>query len=245
MKCMHCLVAFHPEEKRTPIGKDVDGGWVISAYECPNCQRYNLFLVNADYEISNRNSGVETRNNWRTPESNSQPKLERYYVWSWEDYKARNSVPIRPKGTNRPPCPPEVPSDIAEDYNEACSVLFDSAKASAALSRRCLQNLLRDPNAGNVKHGVLASEIDEVLPKLPSYLAQMIDAIRNVGNIAAHPISSQTTGEILPVESHEAAWNLDVLEALFDFYYVQPAIIAKKRDALNAKLADSGSRPMK
>lgn len=29
-------------------------------------------------------------------------------------------------------------------------------------------------------------------------------------------------------------------EGLFDFYFVQPAILRKKRDALNKKLADAG-----
>jgi hypothetical protein len=58
-------------------------------------------------------------------------------------------------------------------------------------------------------------------------------------------MKSQSTGEILPVEPHEAEWNLDVLEALFDFFYVQPAIIAKKKTQLNAKLQDAGKPPMK
>jgi len=49
----------------------------------------------------------------------------------------------------------------------------------------------------------------------------------------------------LPVESGEAEWNLDVIEALFDFYFVQPAIIKKKKDALNKKLTEGGKKPMK
>ena len=50
---------------------------------------------------------------------------------------------IYPKSGNRP-VPPEVPSNLAEDFIEACVVLSDSPKASAALSRRCLQTLLRE-----------------------------------------------------------------------------------------------------
>jgi hypothetical protein len=79
----------------------------------------------------------------------------------------------------------------------------------------------------------------------PSHLAEAIDAVRNIGNFAAHPLKSQSTGEILPVEPEEAEWNLDVLESLFDFYFVQPAILAKKCDALNIKLSDAGKKPMK
>jgi len=58
-------------------------------------------------------------------------------------------------------------------------------------------------------------------------------------------MKSQGTGQIVPVEPAEAEWNLDVLEALFDFYYVQPAVVAKKRAALDAKLKDAGKKPMK
>jgi uncharacterized protein Smg (DUF494 family) len=38
---------------------------------------------------------------------------------------------------------------------------------------------------------------------------------------------------------------LDVLEGLFDFYFVQPAVLQKKRDALNKKLAEAGKPVMK
>ena len=156
---------------------------------------------------------------------------------------ARNVILVRPKGTLRPPCPTDVPVEIAADYKEACLVLQDSPKASAALSRRCLQNLLRA--AAGVKAGELSSEIDQVIPKLPSYLAEAIDAIRHTGNFAAHPLKSQQTGMIVPVEPGEAEWSLDVLEQLFDFYYVQPAVLAKKREEMNKKLQEAGKPPMK
>jgi|SRR5690242_16813913 hypothetical protein len=102
-------------------------------------------------------------------------------------------------------------------------VLADSPKASAALSRRCLQTLLREEAKTKAKD--LVEQIQEVLDsgKLPSYLAENIDAIRNIGNFAAHPIKSTNTGEIVSVEPGEAEWTLDVLEELFDFYLIQPA----------------------
>ena len=152
---------------------------------------------------------------------------------------------VRPRGSTRPPCPTNVPSHIACDYFEACLVSPDSSKASAALSRRCLQNLLRD--AAGIKHGNLANEIQEVIDsgKLPTHLADSIDAIRNIGNFSAHPMKSVNTGDILPVEPHEAEWNLDVLESLFDFYFVQPALLLAKRNALNNKLAAAGKPTMK
>lgn len=80
---------------------------------------------------------------------------------------------------------------------------------------------------------------------MPSHLVEAIDAIRNIGNFATHPIKSQKTGEIVPVEPGEAEWNLDVLESLFDFYFVQPEVIKRKRKALNEKLKSAGKKGMK
>lgn len=115
-----------------------------------------------------------------------------------------------------------------------------SAKASAALSRRNLQAILRD-KAGAMKRD-LDDQIDELIDggKVPSYIADGLHAVRNIGNFAAHPIKSKSTGEIVPVETGEAEWNLDVLESLFDFYFVQPALTAKRKAELNKKLKDAG-----
>jgi hypothetical protein len=139
----------------------------------------------------------------------------------------------------------EVPKSFRNDHAEALAVLPRSEKASAALSRRCLQQLLRE-HAG-VKPGDLAKEIQEVLDtnQLPSYLADDLDAVRNIGNFAAHPMKSKSTGEIVQVETGEAKWLLDVLEGLFDFYFVQTARARERRDALNGKLVDAGKPPIK
>ncbi|UBB89990.1 DUF4145 domain-containing protein [Candidatus Kaistella beijingensis] len=152
---------------------------------------------------------------------------------------------VRPITASRPPVPVEVDKNFSDDYNEACLVVNFSPKASAALSRRCLQNILRE-KAG-VKKGDLANEIQEVIDdgKLPTYLIESIDAIRNIGNFAAHPNKSKITGEIVPVEIGEAEWLLDVIESLFDFYFVQPKILQEKRNELNKKLADLGKPKMK
>ena len=152
---------------------------------------------------------------------------------------------VHPKGVARSPLSSDIPDAFASDYTEACLVHADSEKASAALSRRCLQHLLRE-KAG-VKHGVLANEIQQVIDskQLPSYLAGAIDGVRVIGNFAAHPIKSKNSGEVIDVEPGEAEWLLDTLEGLFDFYFVAPANLQKKRDALDQKLADAGKPPLK
>ena len=107
---------------------------------------------------------------------------------------------------------PEVTSPYRDDFSEACSVLSLSAKASAALSRRCLQAVLRDK--AKTKSKDLFDQIEEVsVPGiLPSHIVEDLHAVRNIGNIAAHTTKSTNTGEIIDVAPGEAEWNLDVLE---------------------------------
>ncbi len=68
--------------------------------------------------------------------------------------------------------------------------------------------------------------------------------MRNIGNFAAHPTKSDSSGEIVDVEPGEADWLLETLEGLFDFYFVQPKLLEAKRAALNQKLEDAGKPPM-
>ena len=157
--------------------------------------------------------------------------------------KDQKEYVLWPRFDFRNPVPEEVPEHIAEDYNEAATVLNFSPKASAALSRRCLQTVLRE--AGSTTQKNLSAQIDAVIPNLPSYIAESIDAIRNIGNFAAHPIKDNQSGGIIPVEPGEAEWNLEVLDMLFDFYYVQPEITKRKREALNLKLQAANKPTMK
>jgi hypothetical protein len=221
MKCPHCLTAFHDKWDMKPLVEDSDGGWLASHTICPECHRVIIQLLNGPAKVEHavrRLVGID---------------------------HARQVLLVYPKGVSRSACPKEVPTSIAEDYKEACLVAADSPKASAALSRRCLQNVLRQ--AAKVKPGDLFDEIQAVLDegKLPSQIGEGLDAVRAIGNFAAHPIKSKHTGEVIPVEPGEAEWNLDVLESLFDFYFVQPAQLAAKKAALNKKLAEAGKPPVK
>lgn len=160
-----------------------------------------------------------------------------------DQYEVVEQLVVYPLVSGRSPVPPEVPENIARDYKEAALVLPFSPKASAALSRRCLQTLLR--NAGGTKSKDLDKQIDEVLPHLPAYIGENLDAVRHIGNFAAHEQKSTTTGVVLDVEPGEAEWNLDILEALFDFYYVKPEVERKKREEINKKLQEAGKPKLK
>jgi hypothetical protein len=141
----------------------------------------------------------------------------------------------RPDGSSRQGAPQHRERLLA-----ASRVLAESTEASAALSRRCLQALLV-AEAG-VKKKDLFDQIQEVIDagSLPTSLADDLDAVRHIGAFGAHPIKSKSTGEIVPVEPGEAEWNLDVLDALFDFFYVQPEKRSARRAALDEKLKQAG-----
>jgi hypothetical protein len=147
---------------------------------------------------------------------------------------------VHPIGTNRDPLPTEVPAEFAKDYTEAALVLSLSPKASAALSRRCLQSVLR--HAGYLQKN-LSQQIDAVLAEqdtrkaLPSGVHSIVDAIRNFGNFSAHRITDQTSLQLIDVEPHEAEYCLDILDAVFDHYFVRPAHALRMKASLDAKLA--------
>ena len=210
MKCPHCLESFHDFYEVIPVGNDADGNWGVVSRKCPSCERVVLVLVNGKIGSIGGRSMLES------------VKGERL---------------IYPRTSSRVPLPKEVPEEFAEIYREACVVLSDSQKASAALSRRCLQHLLREE--AHVKQSNLTNEIQEMIDSgsLPPYIVEAVDAVRKIGNYTAHPIKSERPGEVVDVEPGEADWNLDVLEALFNYYFVQPATIKR-----NGKYLISSSR---
>jgi hypothetical protein len=215
MKCPHCKVTFTESWLYTEVGKDRDGWWYVREAQCDDTDCKRRIV-----QLIQRGETAGGTVHWVNPQL------------------------VHPKGASRP-LAPEIRDPFAQDFREASTVLPDSAKASAALSRRCLQSLLRDK--ASVKHSNLNDEIEEVLDskQLPTWLADDLDAIRTVGNFAAHPIKSTNTGAIVDVEPGEAEWLLDVLEGLFDFYFVEPAAAKRRRDRLNEKLKKAGKPALK
>ena len=139
----------------------------------------------------------------------------------------------------------DIPKLYLEDYEEALKVLSASPKASAALSRRLLQSIIREEY--NINKKSLAQEIKEFieLSGIPSHITDAVDAVRNIGNFAAHPTKDKNTGEIVPVENGEAEWLIEVVEALFDFTFIQPIKLERRRKELNIKLKNAGKPEMK
>ncbi|GEN77006.1 hypothetical protein CHA01nite_27460 [Chryseobacterium hagamense] len=99
-----------------------------------------------------------------------------------------------------------------------------------------MQNILREEF--NILEKSLAKEIEIFTNKtdIPSHITDAVDAVRQIGNIAAHPSKDLNSGEIVPVESGEAEWLIEVIEQLFDFVFIQPEKLEKRKQELNLKL---------
>lgn len=140
---------------------------------------------------------------------------------------------------------PLIPENYRTSYNEAQSIMRQSPKSSAALSRRLLQQLLRDEYEHLQRD--LSKQIDDFLQRsdIPKYIMEEVDAIRNIGNFAAHPLKSSQSGEIVDVEPGEAEWCLEVLNDLLETTFVTPKKREMRRKELNEKLQNLGKNPMK
>ena len=109
-----------------------------------------------------------------------------------------------------------IPKAIRDDYEEAYSIVNLSPKASATLSRRCLQGMIRD--FWNIKKSKLADAINELQNKVTSSQWKAIDSVRKIGNIGAHMESDINT--IVEVDSGEAEKLLKLIELLIDKWYI-------------------------
>ena len=216
---------FHVVWRTDPIPlPDLTSGlWGFSATMCPNCKQPIVRLGSIHTYYSG--GGV---------------------LYGMTD---QDSFLAHPKFPRRSPVSKTVPISFREDYLEACNVLAISAKASAALSRRVLESVLSE---NGYTGRDLAKQIEGVLNEsdplkaLPASVRETVDAIRNFGNFAAHPVQDKSRLQgVIEVEEHEAEWCLEIIEALFDHYYVRPAETAMRMEALNRKLADAGKPPAK
>lgn len=229
VKCPHCLIAFdvanaRPEEHS--LGWDGEYFWAVEWVKCPACSRFIIRL----YSAPPREEGVSQQADSARGGGSAPERASR--------------LQVHPLGKMRP-LSADVPAAYAERFQRAVRVAPLAADASAALSRRLLQDLIREEL--NIKQRDLSSEIQELLDsnRLPSDLANDVDAIRHVGNFAAHPIKRQSTGQVVDVEVGEAEWLIEVLEELFDWYFVRPKVRQRRRETLNEKLKDAGKPQLK
>ena len=126
------------------------------------------------------------------------------------------SWPLLPESTAKPQ-PEYIPKPIVDNYNQACRINDLSPNASAAMSRRCLQGMIRDYWKVQGKPNLWA-EIQAIKDKMDPKTWEAIDAIRKVGKIGAH--MEEDVNLILDVEPAEAQALIGLIEILFDDWYV-------------------------
>lgn len=112
--------------------------------------------------------------------------------------------------------PDYIPDPIKEDYYEACRIRDLSPKASATLSRRCLQGMIRD--FYGISKSTLFDEIKDLEGKVGQDVWESIDAVREVGNIGAH--MKKDINIIVEVEPEEAQLLVGLIEQLIEDWYV-------------------------
>lgn len=125
MRCPFCAIAMIPTQTglmgrgNRMFYNDAQGGnHGVEAGACPECM--GVFLTHYDL----------TYTDGHEPGTATASESGRFV--------------LLPRVSSRPPVPPEVPEPYASLAGEAALILSDSPRASAALSRRCLQQLLRD-----------------------------------------------------------------------------------------------------
>ncbi|MBP1040392.1 DUF4145 domain-containing protein [Vagococcus sp. BWB3-3] len=114
--------------------------------------------------------------------------------------------------------PEYIPKSIRQDYEEACKIVRLSPKASATLSRRCLQGMIRDYWEISGKNN-LFEEIDAIKDKVTPQVKEVLDSVRQIGNIGAH--MEKDINLIVDIEPDEAQQLINLIEYLMNQWYIQ------------------------
>lgn len=166
-------------------------GFAVSVIVCPNNECKQITLDAALY---------------KTERSPNGRKIIGLPLEKWRLKPSSHAVPF----------PEYVPLPIRQDYEEACKIRDLSPKASATLSRRCLQGIIRDFK-GIVK-GRLIDEINALQGDVDADTWAAIDAVRKIGNIGAH--MEKDINEIIDVDPEEAQLLIELIETLIKDWYI-------------------------
>jgi len=144
--------------------------------------------------------------------------------WKVDPNRVIFSERLLPRGASKPQ-PEFIPEALREDYYEACLVRDLSPKSAATLARRCLQGMIRD--FCGIQKGRLIDEINALNAAVQSgdvergvteESVRAIDHVRTIGNIGAH--MEKDISVIVPVDPGEAQVLIELIEMLFDEWYI-------------------------
>jgi hypothetical protein len=137
--------------------------------------------------------------------------------------------------SNQKPLPDYIPQQLRNDYSEACLTCNKSPRASAALSRRCLQGMIRD--FWKIAQPRLIDEINELEAKVDRATWSAIDSVRKFGNLGAH--LEKDASLILDVDPAEANMLIRLIETLFEEWHIK----SREREVKMQKLIDATQQP--
>ena len=132
--------------------------------------------------------------------------------------------------------PVTLPSAVLEDYHEACLAVEFSPKVAAALSRRCLSEMIRD--FWQVQPGSLGDEFRQIKGTVDPLTWETIESVRRTGMIGARMDSEGA--EIMETEPGEAKLLIGLIETLIQDWYVARQERQKRLDAIR-QIAGSGT----
>lgn len=113
--------------------------------------------------------------------------------------------------------PEYVPEQIRGDYEEACKIVGLSPRASASMSRRCIQGMIRDFFDVTDK-STLYQEIQAIEEKVEPQTWKAIDSVRGMSNIGAH--MEKDVDLIIEVDPGEAEQLIWLIELLMKDWYI-------------------------
>jgi len=227
-KCSYCGHAQSIGEKRHYEGlhnisvEGWEGGnaaYFVQSIVCANeeCRKLSLSFTLCEHEGYNSHRDLENVREVR----------------NWQLLPASSAKPQ----------PDYIPEPLRRDYEEACAICDLSPKASATITRRCIQGIIRDfccitkrrlideikelrrlMDAGQAPAGVQADTVDA------------IDHVRQIGNIGAH--MEADINVIVDVDPDEAQVLIELAELLFDEWYVAREQRTQRLVKLGAIAAD-------
>lgn len=199
-------------------------------WHCPFCN-HNATIVDSNYKEHRVEFNNGSKYNWQALKSYvvvcPNPECGEYIMRvslhdhvelghnSYKDLSAKKEWNLIPFSYAKV-LPEYIPKAISEDYQEACAIRDLSPKASATLSRRCLQGMIRD--FFGISKNRHVDEIEAIKDKVDPATWAGIDAVRKIGNIGAH--MEKDIDLIIDVEPDEAQLLIGLIESLIQDWYV-------------------------
>lgn len=200
----------------------------MAGFQCPYC---SMIMPISDDTFSSqtpgfRNTRVISWSSDHKPTVTSSLQIDFYNCPNCGEYSIKakglgaavedvNNINIRPTSLAKK-FPEYIPKSIRQDYEESYAIVELSPKASATLSRRCLQGMIRD--FWGITKSRLIDEINALQDIIPSAQWRVIDGVRRIGNIGAH--MEKDINSIVDIEPDEAHKLLKLIEHLLEQWYI-------------------------